>query len=72
MTQGMTDWIDERDTVTRAFDKAVEESRRREATFMKMGTEKAAEAEAAERGRLILKHERWTLDHEARKPQDSE
>jgi hypothetical protein len=38
--------------------------------FLKMGTERTARAEAAERGQLSLKHNRWKLDHEARKPQD--
>lgn len=69
MTQEMADWMDARDTVTREFDKVVQESREREAKLMDMGAQKAADAEATERGRLVLKHDRWKLDHEARRPE---
>ena len=72
MAQELADWIDERDTVTREFDKAVQESREREAKLMDMGARRAADAEAAERSRLIFKHDRWKLDHDARRPRDEE
>lgn len=68
MTQEMVDWKDQRETVMRAFNVCIRDSRKRVASLMTMGLSDAADAENAYRHRQIAKRDAWERDHDASKP----